>query len=41
MKRKSVILISKVLTLLAVAFVSTASLFLYHRPEIPAELKRN
>ncbi|MFB9278977.1 cyclic lactone autoinducer peptide [Cohnella cellulosilytica] len=39
MKRKVAIGVSKILVLVAVAFVSTASWILYHRPEIPEELK--
>jgi len=39
MKRNVAAGISKVLVLVAVAFVSTASWILLHRPEIPEELK--
>lgn len=40
MKKSSVVLASKLLALVAVVFVSTASLAFLHRPEIPAELKK-
>lgn len=40
MKRTSVIWFSKLLALVAVVFVSTASNTIFHRPEIPAELKK-
>lgn len=39
MKRKSVALISKMLALAAVVFVSTACWWAVYRPETPAELK--
>ncbi|WP_372661459.1 cyclic lactone autoinducer peptide [Cohnella sp.] len=39
MKRGVIIVLSKVLALIAVVFVSTASGAYLHRPEIPAELK--
>lgn len=40
MKKTAVIGISKVLLLVAAVFVSTASWITFHRPEIPAELKK-
>ncbi|WP_123041618.1 cyclic lactone autoinducer peptide [Cohnella candidum] len=40
MSKKVVIGVSKLLAVFAVVFVSTASLFAIHRPEIPAELKK-
>lgn len=40
MKRRAIIGLSKVLSLIAVVFVSTASAAYLHRPEIPAELKK-
>jgi cyclic lactone autoinducer peptide len=40
MKRTLAIQASKLLALIAVVFVSTASWTFWHRPEIPAELKR-
>jgi cyclic lactone autoinducer peptide len=39
-KRKAVALFSKLLVVVAVMCVSTASYWLFHRPETPAELKR-
>lgn len=39
MKRTAVLLFAKLLAVVAVAFVSTASGTLLHRPEIPEELK--
>ena len=41
MKRKSVVLASKLLAALAVVFVSTASFWAVYRPEVPAELKKS
>jgi cyclic lactone autoinducer peptide len=40
MKKAVVVGVSKVLAGVAVVFVSTASFFLMHRPEIPEELKK-
>ena len=40
MKRSLAVGISKLLAVVAVVFVSTASLTFWHRPEIPAELKK-
>lgn len=40
MKRSMVIGFAKLLAFVAVATVCTASGWMYHRPEIPAELKR-
>ncbi|MBN2980210.1 MULTISPECIES: cyclic lactone autoinducer peptide [Cohnella] len=40
MKRNAVTVVSRVLALVAVAFASTACQFLFHRPEVPDELKR-
>ncbi|RKP54023.1 cyclic lactone autoinducer peptide [Cohnella endophytica] len=40
MKRDFAVMISKILVLVAAVFVSTASLFMIHRPEIPEELKK-
>ncbi|REK62114.1 MAG: cyclic lactone autoinducer peptide [Cohnella sp.] len=40
MKRHAVTVISRVLALVAVAFASTACNFLFHRPEVPEELRR-
>jgi len=39
MKRAVAVNLSKLLALVAVLFVSTASWTFWHRPEIPAELK--
>jgi cyclic lactone autoinducer peptide len=39
MKRTVAVIISRLLALVAIVLVSTASLFLFHRPEIPEELK--
>jgi cyclic lactone autoinducer peptide len=39
-KRKAAILLSKLLGLAAVVFVSTASYWLVYRPEVPSELKK-
>jgi cyclic lactone autoinducer peptide len=39
MKRAAVIGLSKILGLIAIVFVSTASWIFLHRPEIPEELK--
>lgn len=36
--RKSVGIVSKLLAVAAVAFVSTACAFIWHRPNTPAEL---
>lgn len=38
MVRKSVGIISKLLAVVAVAFVSTACAFIWHRPKTPVEL---
>ena len=38
MARKTVALVSKLLVAAAVLFVSMASLWMYHRPQTPAEL---
>lgn len=38
MTRKSVAIVSKLLALTAVLFVSTASVYWFHRPKTPAEL---
>ncbi|MGG4035539.1 cyclic lactone autoinducer peptide [Paenibacillus cisolokensis] len=40
MKKKLAIGASKLLALVAVLFVSTASLWIMHRPEIPEELQK-
>lgn len=40
MKRATAVILSKMLALVAVMFISTSSLLLFHRPEIPAELKK-
>lgn len=40
MKRAAVVWLSKVLAVVAVVFVSTASGAVLHRPEIPAEMKK-
>ncbi|OXS53826.1 hypothetical protein B1A99_28425 [Cohnella sp. CIP 111063] len=40
MKRSVAVSVSKLLALVAVVFVSTASWTFWHRPEIPAELKK-
>lgn len=37
--RKSVAIVSKMLVATAVAFVSMASVWYFHRPNTPAELK--
>ncbi|WP_084423124.1 cyclic lactone autoinducer peptide [Cohnella thermotolerans] len=41
MKKKAVLGVAKLLGVFAVFFVSTACFYLFHRPEIPAELKRS
>ncbi|MCD9022951.1 cyclic lactone autoinducer peptide [Cohnella silvisoli] len=40
MKKRAALIIGKALALFAVVFVSTASMLWFHRPEIPAELKK-
>jgi cyclic lactone autoinducer peptide len=40
MKKKLIISFSKALGLMAVLFVSTACVWIMHRPEIPTELKK-
>ncbi|MFC5402855.1 cyclic lactone autoinducer peptide [Cohnella soli] len=40
MKKKMLLPVAKLLGLFAVVFVSTACLWIMHRPEIPAELKK-
>ncbi|MFC5701251.1 cyclic lactone autoinducer peptide [Cohnella faecalis] len=40
MKKKMIIAVSKVLALFAVMFVSTACVWIMHRPPVPAELKK-
>lgn len=40
MKRAAVVVLAKLLAVVAVVFVSTASGAFLHRPEIPAELKK-
>jgi hypothetical protein len=40
MKRKTAIVISKLLAGMAVIFVSTASFWAVYRPEVPKELKK-
>lgn len=40
MKKKTVVLISKLLAMAAVIFVSTACWWAVYRPEVPAELKK-
>jgi cyclic lactone autoinducer peptide len=39
-KKKSVMLISKMLAMAAVVFVSTACWWAVYRPDVPAELKK-
>ncbi|WP_256760866.1 cyclic lactone autoinducer peptide [Cohnella sp. WQ 127256] len=39
MKKKILISFSKGLALFAVVFVSTACVWLFHRPEVPEELR--
>ncbi|WP_372635618.1 cyclic lactone autoinducer peptide [Cohnella sp.] len=41
MKRKTVVLVSKLLAMTAVIFVSTACWWAVYRPEVPAELKKS
>lgn len=40
MKRKLVVGLAKALGLFAILFVSTACVFIMHRPEIPEELRK-
>ncbi|QMV43528.1 cyclic lactone autoinducer peptide [Cohnella cholangitidis] len=40
MKRKGVVIISKLLAMAAVIFVSTACWWAVYRPEVPSELKK-
>ena len=40
MKKRTVALVSKLLAVTAVLFVSTASIWILHRPNVPAELKK-
>ncbi|MFC5530146.1 cyclic lactone autoinducer peptide [Cohnella yongneupensis] len=37
--KKAVVIVSRMLAVVAVAFVSTASMWVLHRPNTPAELK--
>ncbi len=39
-KRKAAILVSKLLGVLAIVFVNTASYWVAYRPEVPSELKK-
>jgi len=40
MKKRTLLIVGKLLTLVAVTFVSTASMLWVHRPEVPEELKK-